>query len=157
MAEITHEEVLKRKGRHDRLLGLDVGTKTIGLALSDGLWMVATPYQVITRKSHAHDLGALQKVLREFPITALVIGLPLNMNGTEGERAVATRKFAETFSAQLGLDYVLWDERLSTAEVERLMLSADLSRKRRSELVDKLAASVILQGFLDRIRSHQNA
>ncbi len=157
MAELTLADLLKKKANHQRLLGFDVGTKTIGLAVSDGLWMIASPYKIIERKSRAYDLEQLRAVLRDFEIAAFVIGLPVHMNGSEGERAVATRKFAESICQELGLDYLFWDERLSTAEVERLMISADLSRKRRGELVDKLAASVILQGALDRLRNFELA
>ncbi len=135
-----------------RLLGLDVGTKTIGLALSDASRTVATPLRTLEHTKFSKDLEALQKIITEFEVKGLVIGLPVNMDGTEGPRCQSTRQFVKNISAHLDLPIALWDERLSTAAVEKLMLEADLSRSKRDKLVDKLAASYILQGALDFLK-----
>lgn len=137
------------KNEKKRLLGLDVGTKTIGLALSDILWSIASPYQVLMRKKFTLDAKELLKIIDEFDIMALVVGLPINMDGTEGPRAQSTRSFIDNFLQIKDMPILLWDERFSTNAVTRMMIDADLSRKRRDELVDKLAASYILQGALD--------
>jgi putative Holliday junction resolvase len=134
------------------LLGLDVGTKTIGLALSDILWSIASPYEVILRRKFTLDAKELIKIIDEFKVGGLVVGLPVNMDGTEGPRAQSTRSFIDNFLALHDMPVLLWDERFSTNAVTRMMLEADLSRKRRDELVDKLAASYILQGALDRLQ-----
>ena len=135
-----------------RLLGLDVGTKTIGLALSDVTRSVATPLETIRRTKFQKDADALLAILDRFDIGGLVIGLPLNMNGSEGPRAQATRAFARNLAARTDRPIAFWDERLSTAAVTRTLLEADASRARRAELVDKMAAAYILQGALDRLR-----
>jgi putative Holliday junction resolvase len=134
-----------------RLMGIDLGTKTIGLALSDSLRMVATPLVTRARGRFADDAAALAALRREHQVAALVLGLPLNMDGSEGPRCQATRAFARNL---LGADdpaIVFWDERLSTAAVTRGMVEADLSRARRAEIVDRAAAAYILQGLLDRL------
>ena len=136
-----------------RLLGLDVGTKTIGLALSDVTRSVATPLETIRRTKFQKDTDALLAILARFGIGGLVIGLPLNMDGSEGPRAQATRAFARNLAARTELPMAFWDERLSTAAVTRTLLEADASRARRAELVDKMAAAYILQGALDRLRA----
>jgi len=129
----------------ERLLGLDLGTKTIGLATSDLTRQIATPRETILRKKFTLDA-------QEENIGLLVLGLPLNMNGSEGPRAQATRAFARNLAKLTPLPLIYWDERLSTAAVERTMLEADLSRAKRSENVDKLAAAYILQSLLDALR-----
>lgn len=139
------------------LLGFDVGTKTIGLAVSDPGWRVASPLTVIARAKWPQDLAAIAAIVKEREIGGLVVGLPLNMDGFEGPRAQSVRGFARNLLAQpdmLGgdLPLVFWDERLSTAAVERFMLEDDMSRKRRGEVIDKAAASYILQGALDALR-----
>ncbi|HLY55023.1 MAG TPA: Holliday junction resolvase RuvX [Stellaceae bacterium] len=134
-----------------RLLGIDLGTKTIGLALSDRLRLVATPLTTLTRGKFRDDAAALQRLRAEHGVGALVLGLPLNMDGSDGPRAQATRAFARNLLAIDGPELCLWDERLSTAAVERGMIEADLSRRRRSEIVDRAAAAYILQGALDRL------
>lgn len=132
-----------------RWMGLDVGEKTVGVAVSDELGLTAQGVCTVERRSWAKDLAALGELAREHQVGTLVIGLPLNMDGTEGPRAKASRQFGERARAELGLPYELWDERLSTAEVQRVLIAADVSRKKRRKVVDKLAAQVILQGFLD--------
>lgn len=136
-----------------KLLGLDLGTKTIGIAVSDGLRMTATPLETIKRKKFTQDAERLVELIAENTITALVLGLPLNMDGSEGPRAQSTRTFARNLKKHTDLPVIFWDERLSTAAVTRTMIEADLSRARRGQVVDKLAAAYILQGALDRLRT----
>jgi putative Holliday junction resolvase len=136
----------------DRLLGLDVGTKTIGLAIADGTLTVATPLETIRRTKFTKDAEALFKVMDNRQVGALVLGLPLNMDGSEGPRCQSVRQLATNLLAKRDLEIAFWDERLSTAAVTRTLLDADASRKRRAELVDKMAAAYILQGALDAIR-----
>jgi len=134
-----------------RLLGLDLGTKTIGLAISDGLRLTATPFFTIKRKKFTQDANQIIEVIEKNQITGIVLGLPLNMDGSEGPRAQSTRAFARNLKAQILIPIAFWDERLSTSAVTRTLIEADMSRAKRSELVDKLAASFILQGALDHL------
>jgi len=134
-----------------RLAGLDVGTRTIGLALCDAGWTIATPAETIVRRRFTADLAALRAILEAQNVAGLVIGLPLNMDGSDSPRTQSTRAFARNL-APLGLPILLWDERWSTAAVTRTLLDADASRRRRGELVDKLAAGYILQGAIDALR-----
>lgn len=136
---------------NQRLLGLDVGEKTIGLALSDVGRMIATPYKTIERSKFSKDAEALLAVIQEHKIGGLVIGYPLNMDGTEGPRCQSIRQFVRNLEAKVTLPMLFADERMSTMNVTTAMLEADLSRKRRAELVDKMAASYLLQGVLDRL------
>lgn len=135
-----------------RVLGFDLGTKTIGLALSDAGRMVATPMETLKRVKFSKDLEALKTIVDAQKISGLVIGLPINMDGSEGPRAQATRAFARNLDAAFALPILLWDERLSTQAVTRTLIDADRSRARRAELVDKMAAAYILQGALERLR-----
>ena len=135
---------------HSRLLGLDVGDKTIGLALSDALRTIATPYDTIRRSKFTKDAETLATIISEQKIGGLVIGYPVNMDGSEGPRCQSTRTFVSNLQKTISLPMLLWDERMSTMAVQRMMTDeADMSRARRAELVDKLAASYMLQGFLD--------
>jgi putative Holliday junction resolvase len=136
----------------DRLLGLDVGTKTIGLAIADATLSIATPLETIGRSKFTKDAEELFKVVDGRQVGALVLGLPFNMDGSEGPRCQSVRQFATNLMAKRAIDLAFWDERLSTAAVTRTLLDADASRKRRSEVVDKMAAAYILQGALDAIR-----
>jgi putative pre-16S rRNA nuclease len=138
--------------RDARLLGLDVGTKTIGMALSDVTRSVATPFDTIRRTKFTADAQTIREVVEKNQVGALVIGLPLNLDGSEGPRAQSTRAFARNLAAHVMVPMVFWDERLSTAAVERHLIKADASRKRRAEVVDRMAAAYILQGALDRLR-----
>ena len=131
-----------------RLAGLDVGTKTIGIALCDAQWTIATAAETIGRTKFAKDRAKLETLLTAQLVKGLVIGLPLNMDASESPRSQASRAFARNV-ADLGLPILLWDERWSTQAVTRAMIDADTSRARRAELVDKLAASYILQGAID--------
>ncbi len=133
------------------LLGLDVGTKTIGVAVSDVTRMVATPLRTIARGRFRDDAADLARIVAERGAAGFVVGLPINMNGSEGPRCQSVRQFAANLAVAVPLPIAFWDERLSTAAVERVMLEADLSRKRRGELADKLAAAYILQGALDSV------
>jgi len=132
-----------------RLLGLDLGEKTIGVAVSDSLLAVATAVGTIQRKKLAVDLAALREIMSERGVGGLVIGLPLNMDGSEGPRCQSVRQFARNLLAQMDLPIAFWDERLSTVAVTRPMLEADLTRGKRARAVDRLAATYILQGALD--------
>ncbi|WP_298967303.1 Holliday junction resolvase RuvX [uncultured Methylobacterium sp.] len=136
-------------GPATRLLGLDLGTRTIGLALSDAGRRIASPLETIKRVKFTPDAARLVEIAGRHAIGGLVIGLPLNMDGSEGPRAQSTRAFVRNLKPILPLPVLLWDERLSTAAVTRTLLEADASRARRGELVDKLAAAYILQGCLD--------
>lgn len=131
-----------------RLLGLDVGTKTIGTALCDAGWSFASPAHLVKRTKFTADKAALATLIAEQQVKGLVIGLPLNLDGTDSPRTQSTRAFARNVE-DLGLPVLLWDERWSTAAVERQMIAEDLSRAKRAERVDKLAASYILQGAID--------
>jgi putative Holliday junction resolvase len=138
--------------KNARLLGVDLGTKTIGLALSDVERSIATPLETLKRTKFTPDAQAIRAIASRFQVGALVVGLPLNMDGSEGPRAQATRSFARNLKPVLDMPILFWDERLSTAAVTRALIDADASRARRGELVDKLAAAYILQGALDRLR-----
>jgi putative holliday junction resolvase len=133
-------------------MGFDVGTKTIGLAVSDGLGMTATPLRTIKRSTWRKDAAEIMAVIAEYAVNGCVVGLPVNMDGTEGERCQSVRAFGRNLGQATGLAIAFWDERLSTAAVERTMLAADISRAKRAENVDKLAAAYILQGYLDAQR-----
>jgi putative Holliday junction resolvase len=133
-----------------RLIGVDLGTKTIGLALSDVERRIATPLETIKRVKFTPDAARMVALADRFEVGGLVIGLPLNMDGTEGPRAQATRAFARNLQPLLGRPILFWDERLSTMVVTRTLLDADTSRSKRAESVDKMAAAYILQGALDR-------
>jgi len=134
------------------LLGLDVGTKTVGLALSDVTRTVATPYETLRRTKFTADAKRIAEVVEKESVGGLVIGLPFNLDGSEGPRAQSTRAFARNLSAHVSIPMAFWDERLSTAAVERHLIEADASRKRRAEVIDRMAAAYILQGALDRLR-----
>ena len=146
------EELEHGIGRHDRLMGVDLGTRTIGLALSDVSRSIASPLETIKRTKFTADAERLIALAKEHGVVALVFGLPLNMDGTEGPRCQSTRAFVRNLEKLTDLPVVFWDERMSTQAVTRTLLDADASRARRAELVDKMAASYILQGALDRLR-----
>lgn len=139
-------------GIEGRLLGMDLGTKTIGLALSDVRRSIASSLETIRRKKFSVDVVALLRFTEEHQIAGFVLGLPVNLNGTEGPRAQATRAFARNLNQRSALPILLWDERMTTQAATRLLIEADSSRKRRAEVVDKMAATLILQGALDRMR-----
>jgi putative Holliday junction resolvase len=136
-----------------KLLGLDLGTKTIGVAISDGMRYSATPLITIKRQKFTLDAQRIVSLLAENDAVGIVLGLPLNMDGTEGPRVQSTRAFARNLGKIVNTPIVFWDERLSTSAVTRMMIEADVRRDRRAEVVDKLAASYILQGALERLRN----
>ena len=136
-----------------KILGLDLGTKTIGVAVSDGMRYSASPLETIKRSKFTKDAERLDVLIAENQVVAIILGLPLNMDGSEGPRVQSTRAFARSLAQRVALPIAFWDERLSTSAVTRMMIQADLRRDRRKELVDKLAASYILQGALDRLRN----
>lgn len=137
-----------------RLLGLDVGTKTIGLALSDTRLSIASPFDTIRRTKFKDDMAALDAAIDKHGVGGLVVGLPLRLDGKDGPRTQGVRQFAKNVLAARDLPLVFWDERLSTLAVERGMLAADLTRKRRAEIVDRAAAAYILQGCLDWLNAN---
>ena len=135
-----------------RLLGLDVGTKTIGLAISDSNFKVAVAIDTINRTKFTKDIQRLNQIIQDRVIGGLVIGLPISMNGTEGPSCQSIRQFGDNVTGQIKIDITFWDERLSTSAVQRFLTNeADMSRKRRSKVVDKLAATYILQGAIDSL------
>ena len=133
-----------------RLLGLDVGTRTIGAALCDAGWTIASPAALIRRAKFARDLDTLKALIAAEEVRGIVIGLPLNLDGSDSPRTQSVRAFARNLEA-LGLPILLWDERWSTQAVTRTLIDADASRARRAELVDKMAAAYILQGAIDAL------
>lgn len=132
------------------LIGLDLGTKTIGIATCDARWSFATPGKTLPRGKFTHDKALIEALVAERGVQGLVIGLPLNMDGTSGPRAQASRAFARNLGV-LGLPVLLWDERWSTTSAERAMIDQDMSRAKRAEKIDSHAAAVILQGAIDRL------
>lgn len=137
--------------RFKSLIGLDLGTKTIGIAVSDTLWSVATPRETIKRKKFGLDCNALDIIFNSTDTGGIILGLPMNMDGSEGPRCQATRAFARNLSLRCPIPIAFWDERLSSIAAERAMLEADMSRAKRADNIDHVAASFILQGALDRI------
>ncbi|MBT4906118.1 MAG: Holliday junction resolvase RuvX [Rhodospirillaceae bacterium] len=137
-----------------RLLGFDLGTKTIGLAVSDSMLMVSSPLETLRRTKFTADAEKLLALIAEKGVGGLVLGLPRNMDGSEGPRAQSTRAFANNMAGKVDLPITFWDERLTTAEAERVLIDqADMNRKRRGEVIDKMAASIILQNYLDFLRN----
>ncbi len=136
-----------------RLLGIDLGEKTIGLALSDTTLMVATPMETLKRGKFGADAASLEKIVAQHNVGGIVLGLPLNMDGSDGPAAQSARAFGRNLANRLSIPVVFWDERLSTVAVTRTLLDADASRRRRAEVVDKMAAAYILQGVLERLRA----
>ncbi|MCG5240824.1 Holliday junction resolvase RuvX [Azospirillum doebereinerae] len=157
----TLSELAARLGKGQRLLGLDVGSTTVGLAVSDPGLVVASPIHTLKRTKFTQDARELGKTVRDYAIGGLIVGLPLNMDGTEGPRAESVRAFAKNLLERADLlgwnaEIAFWDERLSTSAVERFMIGeADMTRKRRDEVVDKMAAAYILQGALDMLANQR--
>ena len=137
--------------RGSPLMGLDVGTKTVGLALSDVTHMIASGLTTLARTKFTADARALLDLAAAHRVGGFVIGLPINLDGSDGPRAQATRAFARSLARLTPIPILLWDERLSTAAAERTLLEADMSRRRRAQVIDKVAATLILQGALDRL------
>ncbi len=137
-------------------MGLDLGTKTIGVAVSDESRITAQPIGVIRRVSFEKDLIALKELVEKYQVTEIVLGLPVNMNGTMGDKSISAMRFRDKIAERTGLPVGVWDERLSTAAVNRVLIDGDMSRAKRKGVVDKLAASYILQGYLDSIKFGAN-
>lgn len=135
-----------------RIMSLDVGSRTIGIACSDALLMTAQGIETIRRTSLEKDFNRLQELIAEYEVHELVVGMPKNMNGTKGERTEKTEEFVEKMKEVIDLPVSYWDERLSTVMAERQLIAADVSRKKRKSVIDKMAAVVILQGYLDRLQ-----
>lgn len=150
MAIINLEHLRETSGA---LLGVDPGTKTFGLAISDRTRLIATPLQTIRREKFSLDAATLLKIYNDNAATALIVGHPINMDGSLGPRAQSVKDFCTNLMRVQDVPIFMWDERLSTMAVTRTMIDADMSRKKRKENVDKLAAGYILQGVLDRLRS----
>ena len=153
MSVLPLTDIIATLKRDQRLLGLDLGTKTIGLALSDVSRTIATPLSTIVRKKFTQDAEALLALVARHDVGALVLGLPVSMDGTEGPRCQSTRSFAANLLKMTDIPIAFWDERWSTAAVTRTLLEADASRARRAEVVDKLAAAYILQGAMDSLKN----
>ncbi|MEM8842046.1 MAG: Holliday junction resolvase RuvX [Pseudomonadota bacterium] len=145
------DDIAEFAGFSGPLMGLDLGTKTIGVAVSDGLRLTSTGLETLKRRKLTTDAAHLAGLIAGRGITGLVLGLPRNMDGSEGPRCQSTRAFARNFRQFHEIPIAFWDERLSTVAAERALLEADSSRKRRAEVIDKLAAAYILQGALDRL------
>lgn len=133
-------------------MALDVGSRTIGIACSDALLMTAQGIETIRRTSLENDFNRLRELISEYEVHELVVGMPKNMNGTKGDRAEKTEEFVEKMKTVIDLPITFWDERLSTVMAERQLIAADVSRKKRKGIIDKMAAVVILQGYLDRLQ-----
>ena len=157
MAIVEMNDLRTTIKRGERLLGLDLGSKTIGLAISDSGFMIASPLDTIRRKKFTADALALKAIIDERQIGGLVLGLPKNMDGSDGPRVQSTRQFAANLLERFDIPVAFWDERLSTMAVKRVLVNeADMSRQKRSAVVDKMAASYILQGALDLMASQNN-
>ncbi len=137
-------------------MGLDIGSRTIGVAVSDELGITAQGLKTIRRGSSAEDLKELSDIIRKFEITKIVVGLPKNMDGTIGKQAEMIFRWIKSYQDKLALPIVTWDERLSTIGASRILVEADLSRQKRKGVIDKLAAVLILQGYLDHTRNREN-
>ena len=157
MSVVEIAELQARLGPGQRLIGLDLGEKTVGIALSDTLLTVATPLRTLARGKFKTDARILAELMAEHGVGGMVVGLPLNMDGSEGPSAQSARAFARNFAQVSEVPLLLQDERLSTAAVTRTLIDADASRRRRAELVDKMAAAYILQTVLDRLRHLRSA
>ncbi|WP_282158029.1 Holliday junction resolvase RuvX [Shimia thalassica] len=143
--------------RMQAIMGLDLGTKTIGVAVSDSFQSVATPLETVKRKKFGVDAARLLEIIDHRSIGVIVLGLPRNMDGSEGPRCQSTRAFARNLAQLIAIPITFWDERLSTVAAERALLEADTTRKRRAEVIDHVAASYILQGVLDRLQHLRSA
>lgn len=157
MAQLSLEDLAATISEGGNLAGLDLGEKTIGVAVSDGALAFAHPRPVIMRKKFTLDAEALLTVLKREDVRAIVIGLPVNMDGSEGPRAQATRAFVRNMARLSDLPFFYWDERLSTVAAERALLEMDVSRSKRRTRIDSAAAAFILQGVLDRLQALDSA
>ena len=153
---MIYENILDFAGsisQEKALMGLDLGSKTIGVAISDSLKTVATPLKTIKRTKFSEEVTTLFKLISERDLSGIILGLPKNMDGSEGPKCQSARDFAKNFSNIVDLPITFWDERLTTVAAERSLLSADLSRKKRRQVIDSVAAVLILQNLLDRLKN----
>ena len=150
---LSFEDFCKNISNDKALIGIDLGEKTIGIAVSDKLLSIASPLKTLKRKKFKENSLELLELINLREIEGLILGLPINMDGSEGPRCQSTRAFAYNFSKLTDLSITFWDERLSTVAAERILLEADTSRRRRREVIDHVAAGYILQGALDRIKN----
>ena len=148
----SFEDFAEALAKGQAIMGLDLGTKTIGVAISDRLWSVASPRETIKRKKLKEDWARLEALIAENEVGGILLGLPMNMDGSAGPRVQSTQAFARNVAGKTDLPIGFWDERLSTVAAERAMLEADMSRAKRAEAIDHVAAGFILQGALDRLR-----
>lgn len=139
-----------------RVMGLDIGSRTIGVAVSDELGMTAQPVKTIRRKSMEEDIQEIKRMIKEYEIGKIVVGLPKNMDGTMGKQAEIVFKWIKTVQDRIHLQMITWDERLSTVGASKILLEADISREKRKQVIDTLAAVLILEGYLDRTRKRNN-
>lgn len=142
-----------------RIMGLDFGSKTVGVAISDSLLMTAQGIEIIRRKEEnklRQTLARIEELILEYEVREIVLGCPKNMNGTEGARVELTEEFKDKLERRTGLPVILWDERLTTVAADRTMMEAGIRRENRKEYVDKIAATLILQGYLDRRGNERN-
>ena len=156
---MIYENILDFAGsisKDKALMGLDLGSKTIGVAISDSLKTVATPLMTIKRTKFSEEVATLFKLISERDLSGIILGLPKNMDGSEGARCQSTRAFARNINKFQDFPITFWDERLSTVAAKKALLEADITRKRRSEVIDHVAASYILQGALDRMSHNQS-
>ena len=153
MAEVILAKIAKSRKPESRLMGLDLGSKTIGLALSDVSLMIASPLETIKRTKFTHDAKILEALIDEHDVGGFILGLPINMDGTEGPRCQSTRQFSINLLERRDIPLAFWDERLSTVAIERVLIEEiDMTRKRRAKIIDKVAATYILQGALDALQ-----
>ncbi len=152
LEEMTIPALASHLGAGERLLGLDLGEKTVGLALSDVERRIATAFRTLPRRKFREDWEELSTIINEHRVSALILGLPLNMDGSSGPRVQASRTYARNIRLVSAIPILFWDERLSTVAAERALLSVDLSRAKRAAIIDATAAAFILQGVLDRLR-----
>jgi putative Holliday junction resolvase len=139
-----------------RIMGLDVGSKTIGIALSDPARIVSQPFSVIVRTGKKHDIGELCEIVKDKEVSLIVVGLPKHTDGSLGKSAMQVMEFAETLKKAVSVPVVTWDERFSTAAAERTLISADMSRQKRKGVIDSVAAAIILDGYLDYLRQRSD-
>lgn len=145
-------ELKQALNQNSSIAGLDLGDKTIGIAISDISLIIASPYKTIKRQSFDKDISTLKQIIKEKEVGGIVIGLPIQMNGLEGNRAEKTRKFIEKLLAKVSIPVLFWDERFSSVAMEKILITeADMSRKKRKQVIDKTAAAFFLQGVLDAI------
>lgn len=154
---IALEDLAVRLTKGQRLMGLDLGTKTIGVAISDVSRQLASPLETVKRVKFTQDAQALMVHVKRYEVGGFVIGLPINMDGSEGPRAQATRSFIRSMATLTDVPFATWDERLSTVAAERTLIAADWSRRKRAEAIDAHAAAFILQGALDRLAVMERA